>query len=235
MILAGHQPEYLPYIGFFYKVMRCDKFIFVDHIQYAKKTFQNRNRIRTAHGSKGWTLLTVPCITHGRFYQRICDVEIDNNLNWQENHWKCITLAYKKTPYFENYKGSFEEIYTQKWTRLAKLNETIINYISKELNINVEVFKSSNYNFVGKSTDLLIEMCKAIGVDTYLSGQGGRAYIEENKFKEANLKHEFCEFKHPIYQQRFKPFVPYMSIIDMLFNCGDKTAEIIKNAQEEGS
>lgn len=235
MILAGHQPEYLPYMGFFYKASCCDKFIFVDHVQYAKKTFQNRNRIRTAHGSKGWIWLSVPVITHGRLYQRICDVEINNNLNWQEKHWKSITLAYKKAPYFENYKDFFEKIYTQKWTKLAELNETIIKYIFKELDIKVEIFKSSDYNFMGKRTELLIEMCKVIGADAYLSGQGGKLYVEENKFKEGNLKHKFCEFKHPIYQQRFKPFVPYMSIIDMLFNCGEKTAEIIKNAQEGGS
>ena len=230
MTLTGHQPEYLPYLGFFYKLAKADKFIFVDHVQYLKKSFQNRNRIRTAPGSNGWTWLTIPVITKGRRYQGINEVEIDNSTPWAEKHWKTTRLNYKKALFFNEYKDFFEEIYSKKWEKLVDLNETIIRYLLKELEIQIPIFKSSDYNFKGKKTDLLIEMCKELGADTYLSGSGAKyyGYVEEDKFKINGLNHKFSDFKHPIYPQRFKPFIPNMSIIDLLFNCGGKSIEIIK-------
>lgn len=220
MILAGHQPEYLPYIGFFYKAMCADVFMLVDHVQYAKKTFQNRNKIRTAHGSDGWAWLTVPVVTHDKFTQKICDVKINNELNWRDTHFKSIFYAYKNTPFFDDYIPIFEKIYSQEWENLAELNETIIKNIIKIIGIEIKIVKSSDYNINGEKTDMLIDMCKKTGADGYLSGQGGKNYVDESKFKEEGLSHQFCEFNHPFYQQKFKPFIPNMSIIDFLFNCG---------------
>lgn len=229
MILAGHQPEHLPYIGFFHKIMHADIFMLVDHVQYTKKTFQNRNKIRNAHGSNGWTWLTVPVTTRGKFTQRICDVEINNESDWRDKHFKSIYYAYKGTPFFDDYIPLFDKIYSKKWAMLSELNETLIKTILKTLDINIKIIKSSSYNIQGKKTDMLINMCKAVDVDGYLSGQGGKNYVNETEFKNAGLSHDFLEFEHPIYQQKYKPFVPYMSIIDLLFNCGNKTKEIIRN------
>lgn len=229
MILAGHQPEYLPYLGFFYKIAKANKFILVDHVQFIKKAFLNRNRIRTAHGSDGWTWLTVPVITHGRRYQRINEVEIDNSTTWGKKHWKTIYLNYKKTPFFDRYKEFFEKLYSKKWLKLADLNEIIIHYLMKELGIKTPVVKSSDYDFKGKKTDLLIEMCKRLNADTYFSGPGAKyyGYIEEEKFKKNGFNHIFSEFIHPVYPQLFKPFVSNMSVIDLLFNCGPESLNII--------
>jgi hypothetical protein len=232
MILVGHQPEYLPYIGFFHKASKADKFIFVDHVQFLKKSFQNRNRIRVAPGLNGWSWLTVPVITKGKRFQRINEVEIDNSTQWGKKHWKTIYLNYKKAPFFNNYKDFFEEIYSKKWNKLQDLNEKIICYLFEKLEIKISIFRSSDYDFKGAKTDLLIEMCKKIGADTYLSGAGAREsdYVEIEKFKNNKLFHIFSDFNHPVYPQRFMNtgFLPCMSVIDLLFNCGEKSINIIK-------
>ncbi len=158
MILVGHQPEYLPYVGFVLKAMSSDIFMLVDHIQYGKKQFQNRNKIRTAHGSNGWSWLTVPVITHGKFDQKICEVEIDNGLNWEDKHFKSIYYSYKGTPFFENYIPLFEKIYSQEWKMLVELDEILIRTIFGILDIKTKIVKSSDFNIVGEKTDMLIDM-----------------------------------------------------------------------------
>lgn len=236
MILVGHQPEYLPYIGFFHKAAQADKFIFVDHVQFLKKSFQNRNKIRTAPGSDGWTWLTVPVITNSKRFQKINEVEIDNSTHWNEKHWKTIYLNYKKAPFFNEYKDFFEQLYAKKWGKLADLNEEIICYLFEKLGINIPVYKSSDYNFNGAKTDLLIEMCRELKADTYLSGVGAKeaGYVMEEEFKKRGPSHIFSDFQHPIYGQKFKPFIPYMSIIDLLFNHGEMSKQIIRNSGQPG-
>jgi len=229
MILAGHQPEHLPYLGFIYKIAKTDQFILVDHIQYLQKSFQNKNRIRTAHGSNGFTWLTVPVITYKRRYQRIDEVEIDNSVAWGKKHWKTIYLNYKKAPYFDNYQEFFAKLYLKKWDKLVDLNEEIIYYLVEKFGIKTPIIKSSNYNFKQKKNDLLIEMCQKLKADTYLSGQGAKDYIDEDKLKTIGLNHNFSDFKHPIYSQKYKPFIPNLSAIDLLFNCGPKSLDIILN------
>lgn len=227
MILSGHQPEYLPYLGFFNKMLQCDKFILVDHIQYVKKDFHNRNRIATKEGPV-W--LSIPVITKGKSGQRICDVEINNNLPWQEKHWKTIYFNYKNSPYFKDYSDFFEKIYSKKFEKLAELNEEIIKFLAKSFDINMEIEKTSKYNIIGKRTDLLISLCKTFNAGTYVSGEGAKNYVDESMFKENNLKHAYRKFTHPIYLQRFKPFTPNMSAIDLLFNCGRESIKILKKS-----
>ena len=228
MILAAHQPNYLPYIGFFHKAMMCDVFVIADHVQYTKKEWQNRNKIRTKCGCI-W--LTVPVISKNHFQQRIGEVNIDNSVNWADTHWKSIFYNYVKAPFFGSYKKFFKEIYSQKWEKLLDLNEAIIYHILKELNIKAKVVKSSTLNLEGSKTDLLVGMCKKMNADTYISGIGAKNYIEEEPFKNENIKLLFQDFCHSVYPQRFDSFIPNMSVIDLLFNVGsDKAREIISKS-----
>ncbi len=234
-ILVAHQPEYLPYLGFFYKAMKADKFIFVDHVQFEKEDFQNRNKIRTRAGLDGWTWLTVPVITKNKSSQKINEVKIDNSRYWAKKHWKSIYFAYKDTPFFNEHKDFFEKVYSKKWEKLADLNETITLYLFKQFNINIPVYKSSDYDINGQKTDMIINLCKAVKADCHLSGsgltkEGGEHYVEIEKFKKSGIGHKFSDFKHPVYLQQFEPFVKNMSVIDLLFNCGPKSAEIIKKS-----
>ncbi|MEK7663901.1 MAG: WbqC family protein [Patescibacteria group bacterium] len=244
MTISAHQPEYLPYLGFFYKMAKADEFILVDHLQFSRKGFQNRNRIRTNSNSQGWVWLTVPVLANKKGYQKINEVQIDNSTPWAKHHWQLIYFNYKRTPFFDKYSGFFEKLYSKKWQKLVDLNETIIQYIKRELGIKTTLIKSSDYDFKGlnarfireaknpvlERTDLIIELCKEFKANSYLSGSGGKSYIEIEKFKDNNLKLVFSDFKHPIYPQRFEPFMENLSAIDLLFNEGPKSLEVIKKS-----
>ena len=209
---------------------KADTFILADHLQFSKKDFLNRNRIRTNANASGWTWLTVPVLLHGKGYQKINEIDIDNSTDWAKKHWQLIYFNYKRTPFFNAYSNFFEKLYQKKWQKLADLNETSIDYIRKELDIKTTLIKSSDYNFKGQKTDLIVELCKEFKADTYFSGMGGKLYIEAEKLKENDIQLIFSDFKHPVYPQRFEPFVENLSAIDLLFNCGPKSSEIIKSS-----
>ena len=235
MILAGHQPNFMPYLGFFDKMLQSDIFILVDHIQYEKKGWQNRNRVRTAHGGDGWTWLTVPVYSSGKYKQPIIEVEICNQEEWGKKMWDTIYYAYKKAPCFDEYADYFEYSLTkEKWEKLMDLNIDLIGFLRDALHIEKPLVNSSDYEFKGEKTPLLIEMTEALGCDTYMSGcgPGAKRYVDERMFEAAGLNHVFQEFEHPEYRQVFKPFVPNMAAIDLLFNYGEEAGEILRGEKK---
>ena len=140
MIVSAHQPGYLPYFGLFNKIIQSDLFVLLDNVQYVKKEWHNRNRIRECN--KGWMWLTVP-IHRKPSFQQINEVMIDNSKNWRDVHWKSIQTAYGRTPCFHQYVGFFEDVYLTSWEKLIGLNETIITYIVNALDIQTPIVKGS--------------------------------------------------------------------------------------------
>ncbi|MEK6732136.1 MAG: WbqC family protein [Candidatus Omnitrophota bacterium] len=228
MILSAHQPNYLPYIGFFNKVANCDVFAIWDTVQFVKRgTFGwiNRNKIKTR---KGWMWLTVPVFTKGKYDQLILDTRINNDIPWQRKHWKSICLNYNKAPYFNKYSDFFEDIYKKKWDRLADLNETIIRYILDIFGIKTRIVRCSNFLLNSEGTSLIIDTCKKTGADTFLSGKHGKDYLDEEKFRGNSIKLIYQNFKHPCYKQLHGPFIENLSIIDLLFNEGPDSIKLLK-------
>jgi len=229
MIVAGHQPQYLPFAGFFNKAILADKFVFVDHVQFEKKGWQNRNRIKS---QMGWQWLTVPVLTAGRFDQPISEVEIDNTKDWAKTHWRTLTTQYGKSPHFKEHASFFEETYLYPWKRLVDLNISIISYLMGEFKIQRPLYFSSAFGLTGKKTDLLTDICEALHCDTYLSGSGpgAKQYVETDKFKAKHLSHVFQKFTPPDYGQN-KCSVANLSVIDMLFNVGsEKSRKLLDGA-----
>ena len=221
LIVSAHQPGYIPYIGLFNKMMQSDLFVLLDNVQYVKREWHNRNKIREY--TKGWMWLTVP--VHRKMgFQQIKEITIDNSKNWRAVHRKSIQAAYGRTPYFHQYAGFFEDVYSMNWEKLIDLNETIITYIVNALDIQTKIVKGSTLKLVGKKTDLLIDMCKKTQSDTYLSGIGGRQYLDEEKFEEHGITLAYQDFHHPTYRQQNEPFIPYLSVIDVLFNLGNENS-----------
>lgn len=227
MILAGHQPEYLPYLGFFYKMTQCDQFVLVDHVQFLKKSFQNRNSIRSKTGK---LLLTVPVLTKGRPTQRIDEVLINNGEIWARKHWRSIHLNYRGYPFFKDHQDFFEDVFTRRWERLVDLNGSIISYLMKCFGIERPLLYSSHYAISGWKTDMLIDLCMKLGADTYVSGWGAKAYVEVEKFRQHALTHRFVRFVHPTYTQSDEPFIPGLSAIDLLFNYGPEAKTVLSEA-----
>ncbi len=221
MILSVHQPQYIPWLGYFDKIDKSDCFVFLDNVQYKPREFQNRNKIRTRDG---WMWLTVPVISKGLGRQKISDVKIDNNYDWQRQHRNSLKAWYSKAEFFKDYFSFFEKAYNKKWDKLKDLNICIIDYILKEFKINRPVYYESELGIATRGTDRIIEICKKLKADVYLSGTGGKNYLEEEKFPQAGIKLEYQDFIHPTYKQQYTGkdniFLPNMSCIDLLFNEG---------------
>jgi hypothetical protein len=220
MIIAIHQPNYLPYLGFFDKMMRADIFVIYDNTQFNDRDFQHRNKIRTPHG---WQWLTVPVESKSI---SIKDIKIKNEtiidgVTWKEAHFRKIRDNYKKTPYYASYEEQLKTIYENRHDKLIDLNMDIIYFLRNAFKIKTKIIFASELNFISKSTERLIDITEALGGDVYLSGSGGLNYLDESLFERRGIRVEMQDFKHPIYKQRYEGFMPNMSGIDGIFNLGE--------------
>tara|TARA_B100000378_G_C18028668_1_gene406778 strand:- start:148 stop:852 length:705 start_codon:yes stop_codon:yes gene_type:complete len=227
MIVAIHQPEYLPWLGFFKKMMNVELFVFLDDVQFRKKGWQNRNRIRINDGT---TLLSIPVHTHS--YPKINEVTIDNEKNWSIRHKKSILYNYARAPYFDEIKDFIESIFEKKFQYLVDLNTEIIKFIMNELEIKSKIIFSSELEISKKGSDRVLDICKAVDADHYITGTfWAESNLRVEEFKKSNIDVEFQKFQHPIYKQIHGEFIPEMSIIDLLFNEGRKEAKkILQNS-----
>jgi hypothetical protein len=204
-----------------------DIFVFLDDSQYGKNQVINRNKIKTA---KGWTYLSVPVLIKGHFGQLISEVKIDNHINWRKKHWKSILYNYKKAHHFDDHSSFFEDLYQREWKKLSELNEYIIRNIAEFLDIKTKFIRSSELNIEGDATQWLVNIVKAVGGDSYFSGLQSKDYMEDHLFAENGIKLIYQDFHHPTYKQLFGEFIPKMSVIDLLYNEGLKSTEIIRGA-----
>lgn len=223
MIVAVHQPQYLPWIGYFDKMLRSDVFCYLDNVQFKKNEWQNRNRIKTA---QGWQWLTVP--VSYRFPQRINEVRIDADPGWRKKHLQSLVSNYGKAPFFKEHLPFFKEAYGCEWELVSDLNLFMIEYIRRMLGLAEKPnVLASDFELSDDPNDRLIDICKELGADTYLAGRGSAGYMDFNRFKAAGIRVIVQNFRHPDYPQRFGPFVPGLSIVDLLFNCGPESLKKI--------
>ncbi len=221
MIVAGHQPNYLPYLGFFDKMRRSDVFIIEDDVQFERQGFTNRNRIMTSDGVR-W--LSVP-IEHANKSIPIKEVKIANEgePDWQNRHWLTLKHSYCKAPHWSQFSDFFKGTYEQRWDYLIDLNMHLIRGLMSFLNIDKPLVLSSELGVSGKKTELIIAQCKRLGADTQLAGPGCKEYIDNKRFEEEGIKLTFQDFVHPIYPQTSLGFVSNLSVVDFLFCTGAKS------------
>ena len=224
MILTAHQPVYLPWLGLFHKICLADEYVVFDTVQYLKRDWNNRNQIKSVSGPI-W--LTVPVLSHGKFEQSLMDVKINNETNWRRKHLKSIEINYKNTAYYEKYIGFFRDLYAKEWENLVDINDAILTFLLEAMDINVKIRYGHELNLEGSKSDLVLDMCKKLKADLYIFGTLGRDYAKVDEFKAAGVECIFQDYKHPEYTQQFGEFSPYMSVIDLLFNYGGKSREVI--------
>lgn len=223
MIVTIHQPEHMPWLGFFHKMRRADAFVVLDNVQYRKNYFQNRNRILGANGPF-W--LTVPVRLKGHTQSVIRDIEVDSTQRWAGRYWKSLVSSYGRHPHFSDYAAEFESLFSKDWALLSDLNLAIIDLFRKAFAIETPMLRASEMDAAGRSTDLLYSICKQLGATKYLSGPSGTDYLDESKFKEGGIVVEYHEFIHPSYvQHRRLEFASHMSAIDCLANLGERARE----------
>lgn len=224
MILTAHQPVYLPWLGLFHKIALSDTFVVFDTVQYLKKDWNNRNRIK-AQGGAFW--LTVPVYSKGKFAQLLTEVKINNTIPWQRKHLKSMEVNYKKSPYFDYYIDFFRGIYSKEWDYLVDINSEILKFLLREIGIKVKVLYGHDLNLKGAKSDLVLDMCKKLKVDVYIFGSLGRDYAEVEKFESKGIKIHFQDYRHPIYSQQFGNFISHLSVLDLLFNHGKESLKKI--------
>ena len=227
MIVSIHQPQYLPWLGYFDKIARSEVFVFLDNVQFKKNEWQNRNKIKT---SEGWQWLSVPVIH--RFTQKISEVEINNTVQWGRKHLNALATHYSKAPFFNDHIDFFKHTYAQEWKYLADINVHIADYLTEALGLTDKKFVlASELETREGSTERLIDICQQLGADAYLSGKDGAKYIELELFKQEGIQVAFQDYEHPRYDQLYGDFEPFLSIIDLLFNCGPDSLSILKKGE----
>lgn len=227
-VVAIHQPEHLPWLGFFHKMSQADEFIILDNVQFRKNYYQNRNKIRTR---TGWQWLTVPIEKH-LLTTQIRHVTIKNNIEWGITNLNRIHANYCMAPFFSSFFEEIKELFSPKNDSLAVLNVQLIKFLQKEMDIPTPIRLASTIldNPGIGGTNVTLNLCKAVDADIYLSGVGGREYLDTNAYSHEGIKVIFQNFHHPEYSQCFEPFIPAMSVIDLLMNHGEKSGDILKEA-----
>lgn len=224
------QPSYLPWLGYFEQIYQSDIFIIYDDVQYDKHGWRNRNRIKTAHGAQ-W--LSVPVYISFDKHPVIHEVKINNSSNWRRKHLESIRQSYSKAPFFLKIFPFFEQAYSQEWDYLVDLDIHLIQKLIECLRMShKKIVRSSDINIQGNRIERLIAICKAFNADIFYEGAAGKYYIRKEDFIAQGIQIEFQDYKHPVYRQLYGDFIPYLSVVDLIFNHGHESLAILANQKE---
>jgi hypothetical protein len=231
--IAIIQSCYIPWKGFFDLIGRCDEYVVLDSVQYVKRHWHNRNRIKTANGVE-W--LTIPVVTKGRFDQPINEVEIEKP--WADKHWRSLELAYKRSPHFAFYAPIVRNWYEQaeKHRRLTDVNILFLTAIAGVLDLKTKFKIDTAYPAEGAKTERLLSVARAAGADRYLSGPSARSYLDEPAFRSAGIEPEWMSYEgYPEYPQMHGGFEHGVSILDLLFNTGPAAGGYFRPTETRGT
>lgn len=228
-VVAIHQPDYIPWLGFYYKMAHCDTFIYLDDAQYSNEADHNVNSIKTPQGE---FRLKVPVEQH--LGDLIRDVRTRDELRWKEKHLKTIRMNYGKARYFADVFPGFSEVIERHSGSIADLNIAINRFICDGFGITPDILRSSGMNCDTVREQRVIDLTLAAGGDEYLSGNGARAYQTEEHFTRQGVKLTYLKYKPIEYPQVWPKvgFLPCMSVLDYIFNCGFDW-EYVEKAVEE--
>ena len=226
MIISIHQPHYIPWLPYFLKIESSDIFVFLDSVDFQKNGLQNRNEIKTGQG-RSW--LTVP-INH-KSGQKISEATMPHQVNWKKKHFQTLRSCYGKSDFFSFYEPYFESFYQQEWENLADLNIELTLKMMEWLGIDTPTLKSSDMGITTKASQLVLDICRENGATRYISGSGGKNYLQLDDFATAGIKVDFIENKLPVsYKQLFSKisFANDLSAIDVIFNCGENWRNVVE-------
>lgn len=226
-----HQPDFAPYLGFFYRLLLVDLFIAYDDAQFVKGGWHHRDKIKTL---KGVSWLTLP-VHRGPLGRPISEVSLTQNHKEWKRFLNLLKENYGNTKYFDVYFPKLAEICEGRYERMLDLNMALLEYFYEIFEIRVQSIMSSSLNVKGSNNERLVKMIKAVDGTHYLSGTGARAYLDERLFEKSGLVVEWQEYSPPVYPQLFGDFVPDLSCIDVVFNCGPRSAEILRSCLKEKS
>lgn len=241
MIVAAHQPNYLPWLGWFDRVRRADKFLLLDHVQFERQNFQNRAKIRMPGAEGGWKWLTVPVIQKSRselILEKLISNDRDGRLRWGRKQYATLEQVYRSAPYFHMYASALREIYDAQWEKLVDLNITLLKFCLAALEIKTPLVRTSEMGPIpGQKSELVLNMCRMAGATVYLSGDGAsREYLDLAAFEKGGVEVVWQGFKHPDYPQvpLDQQHVHGLSVLDLLFNCGPMSKHVLAGNAVDG-
>lgn len=226
VVVGIHQLHYLPWLRYMHKIACADVFIVLDNIQYNKNGYQNRNRIKTPAGSQ---LLTVPVFE--RLGQPLDNVRIDNKRPWARKHARSIAQHYARAPHYPAHAAWLADVYGRRWDRLSDLNRVMLEAFLEQLGVDTPVVYASALDVPGVATERLVNLIKAVGGDTYLSGAHAvDSYLDAAAMADAGITLRRQQWIAPVYPQCSAPFVADLSILDLLLNCGPDARAVLEGA-----
>jgi WbqC-like protein len=228
MIIAIHQPHYLPWLGYLHRMAQVDLFVVLDHVQFERRNYQNRSQIRI-DGEARW--LTVPVQQHSQ-KERIVDKVIDNSDTarpWSRNHFATLRYAYRDAGYFSTYAAELNKIFDAQWNTLVELDLAMLEFLRDAFDIRTPIVRSSDLQVDGAKAELILNLCRAVKADALLAGFGGsRGYLEAEVFAAHGIQIRPHQFTHPAYKQcGAAPFIPGLAGVDLLFNAGPQSRAIL--------
>jgi hypothetical protein len=224
--IAIMQPTYLPWAGYFGLMESVDEFIILDTVQFARRSWQQRNQIKTPQGPI-W--LTVPVLSKGQRDQWISDVAIDTERSFARDHIRSLEHNYRAAPYFDPYAARLFRILDYNYAKLATLTGDLIVEIRSILDITTPMKWASEFGTVGAKADLLADLAVKTGATRYISPPGSRDYLDESSaFARVGIEVGYFEYKHPIYRQLHGEFVSHMSVVDLILNTGPDSPAIMR-------
>lgn len=226
-----HQPNFLPWLGFFYKISQSTDFIILDNVEFTKGSYINRNRIKSSHGNAQW--LTIPVNVSKSVHQKINTVEVDLTQKWKKNHQNTLRTCYSKAPFFHRHFDELVNIYETEARLLMDFNVSFLKYAMQLLNINCQLHFASDLigNTDLKSNALLIQLCKTVNAKMYIAGGGSRKYMDNQLFTDHDIEVNYINFQHPVYPQLYGDFVPHLSVIDLILNCGPESTHYLHHSK----
>jgi len=225
VIVATHQPIFLPWPGFFHKAAHSDCLVLLDDVQFPRgRSWLNRNRLKNEYGEV-W--LTVPVSKKGRGLQVIWQVEIFQEREWRRKHLETIRQNYARAPYFDDYFPAVETIYRAGHSHLVELNIELIKFFLDALSLQTPLLLQSDLGVTGRGTDLLISTCKRVGAGRLLSFPMVEKHIDLDELERHGIQLVRANFHPPVYPQLWGDFIYNLSMLDLLLNCGPKSREII--------
>jgi hypothetical protein len=225
MIVATNQPYFCPFPGFFYKLGMCDVLVILDQVQFPRgTTWISRNRFKNDQGTM-W--ITVPVWKKGLGLQVINEVRICHEGRWRKKHLESLRSAYTHAPHFFDHLELLEEVFSIRHDRILDLNLKIVEYLREILRIETKIILMSQLKVESRGSQLLVEICKALGGDHFLAQSAAGKYLDEELFNAAGVKIDYLKYPSVIYPQLWGDFIPNLSTFDLIFNCGPKAREII--------
>lgn len=225
-IIAAHQPAYIPWLGYFHKILLSDEFVIMDDVQFEKNSFINRNKI-IFNGRE--VMLTIPVLTKGYTQKRIKDIEILHK-HWKSKHLKTVEQAYKKKPFFSEVFHLLEKSLSAESNFLVDYTNSFLFNVLKYLGIDTPVHVASDYAIKSKKLDYVIELTHKFNGNAFVFGALGKKYASGEELVKANIKPFFQQYVHPVYGQDAGNFVPFLSILDLMMYKGKASLDVIASA-----